>query len=104
MSNILTIQADTEKFRKRQYENSNYTQIKFPKKAKFTKISTSFMENNRELLSIDIPKNVKKIKESAFKSCSLLGLIKIPINLKKLGKSVFENCRSLMAVDLSACR
>ena len=34
MSSILTIQADTEKFRKRQYENSNYTQIKFPKKVK----------------------------------------------------------------------
>ena len=72
MKSSITIQPDTEKFRKRQYENSNYAQIKFPKKPKFTKIPTSFTENNRELLSIDIPKNVKKIKEAAFKNCVLL--------------------------------
>ena len=104
MSNFITIQPDTEKLRKRQFENSNYTQIRFPKKPKFTKIPSSFTENNRKLLSVDIPKNVKKIKEAAFKSCVLLALAEIPANLKKLGKSVFENCRSLSLVDLSACR
>ena len=95
MSVHLTIQPDTEKFRKRQFENSSFTQIKFPKKPKFNKIPSSFVENNRNLVSIDIPKNVKKIKEAAFKSCVLLASAKIPANLKKLGKSVFENCRSL---------
>ena len=64
MSNFITIQPDTEKLRKRQFENSNYTQIRFPKKPKFTKIPSSFTENNRKLLSIDIPKNVKKIKRN----------------------------------------
>ena len=104
MSAHLTIQPDTEKFRKRQFENSSFAQIRFPKKPKFNKFPSSFVENNRELLSIDIPKNVKKIKEAAFKSCVLLASAKIPANLKKLGKSVFENCRSLTVVDLSACR
>lgn len=89
MSAHLTIQPDTEKFRKRQFENSSFTQIKFPKKAKFNKIPSSFAENNRNLLSIDIPKNVKKNKRSGFQRLRFIGVSQNPRKSQKAGQIHF---------------
>lgn len=61
-------------------------------------IPVQYFMNNDNLISIDIPNNIKSIGDSAFKACSGLTNIVIPDSVKSIGKAAFGNCRSLKSV------
>lgn len=70
-------------------------------KYKITSIGAKAMQNNRQLTSLTIGADVKKIGKSAFNGCRKLGKVKIKSKkLSSVGKQVFKGTKSGMKVKV----
>ena len=55
---------------------------------------------NNTSSSVNIPNNVTKIGENAFRKCSKLKYINIPNNVTEIDDNAFEGCSNLQAINL----
>ena len=52
------------------------------------------------LISIDIPSNVKDIEITAFYECNSLSEVTLPSSITKINSSVFQGCTSLKSITI----
>lgn len=62
----------------------------------------SFVFNDSDITSVTIPDTVTEIQDYAFGSCKQLKSVKLSANLKKLGSDVFFFCSSLESIEIPA--
>lgn len=54
-----------------------------------------YMEEFRELITLDIPEGIEKIKREAFCKCFNLETVYFPLTLQSIEGLAFEDCKSL---------
>ena len=63
-------------------------------------IPSNYLSYSKDLISIDIPSNIKSIGDRAFFDCSVLTSVAIPDSVMRIGSYAFGNCRGLTSVTI----
>lgn len=63
-------------------------------------IPRDYLAHNSDLISIDIPGNIKSIGKYAFRNCKNLETIAISNGVTTIGYEAFKNCSSLTSVTI----
>lgn len=79
--------------------NSNLVSIQIPKYV--DKIKSRAFEDCSYLTHIDMPKGITIIENGAFRDCASLQTIKLPEDLETIGGYCFEGCSSLEDITLN---
>jgi hypothetical protein len=82
------------------FTNSSITQVIIPNGV--TRIGMDAFRGCKELLSIEIPSNVKTIEQDAFYKCESLKEIILNEGLEQIGGGAFSNCKALESIVIPA--
>lgn len=63
-------------------------------------VYNNYLAYNSDLISIDIPSNIKSIGYYAFSNCTNLANITIPSSVTNIGSYAFENCSGLTSITI----
>ena len=63
-------------------------------------VYNNYLAHNSDLISIDIPSNIKSIGYYAFSNCTNLANITIPSSVTSIGSYAFENCSRLTSITI----
>ena len=63
-------------------------------------IPKDYLAHNSDLISIDIPSNIKSIGKYAFRNCKNLETVAISNGVTTIGYEAFKNCSSLTSVTI----